>query len=491
VGEAISFAGHGQVDVQVARERLRDCVTALSTMIESGYFDSEADTCGYEVELDLVDPLGRPRLVNRPVLAAIHRTDVQAELSRFNLELNLEPRPIRGQMLTTLESELAATLRAVDAVTREWGGRVIAIGTLPSLHAEDLTSERLSDSPRYPLLDAVMAEHRARAITLDIDGLDPLQVETDSIGVQGAATSFQVHVRVAPDEFARFFNAAQAVAPAQLAAGPNSPFLLGHRLWHETRIPLIEQSLDVRGPGVDGDREPPRVWLGDTWVATALDVLADNVHRYPPLVPVADDEDPLDELAEGRVPGLHELRLHNGTIWRWNRQVYDVQHGHPHLRIENRVVPSGPTAADMTANAAFFLGALRGLADLDPPVHQRLDFNAVRQDLHSAARWGPDAVLHDPTGGGVGPAVRILRDTLLPLAFDGLRGWGISSDDADRYLGIIEARVSTRRTGARWQLATVEALETGGLPREAALREMVRRYVTNARTDRPVHEWPI
>jgi hypothetical protein len=491
MGEAIDLSSRAAVDPGRARERLRASVRALGTMLESGYFDSSAETCGFEVELDLVDPLGRPRLVNRPVLSALRRSDVQAELSQFNLELNLDARPIRGQMLRRLDDELAATLRAIDAVTRRWGAVAITIGTLPTLHADDLTAEHLSANPRYPLLDAAMATHRGRRISLRIDGAERLDVETPSIGIQGAATSFQVHVRVRPDDFARFFNAAQAIAPAQLATAANSPFLLGRNLWPETRIPLIEQSLDVRPTGVDPDRNPPRVWVGDAWAGDALDVLADNVRRYPPLIPVLDDEEPLAALADGRVPRLHELRLHNGTIWRWNRPVYDVQHEHPHLRIENRVLPSGPTAADMVANTAFFLGAVRAVADLEPPVRERLPFEAVTPDLQGAARWGPQASLHSPVSGAVQAAPRLVLDTLLPLAARGLGAWGVSADDVDRYLGVIEARVSSGHTGAAWQVATVTALERDGAPREGALREMVRRYVANAATGEPVHAWPV
>jgi hypothetical protein len=209
------------------------------------------------------------------------------------------------------------------------------------------------------------------------------------------------------------------------------------------------------------------------------------------LVPVLDDEDPLEALADGRVPRLHELRLHNGTIWRWNRPVYDVQHDHPHLRVENRVLPSGPTPVDMVANSAFFLGCVRALADLDPPVSQTLPFAAVTRDLHKAARLGLDAVLHDPVqaSGSTCDARRLLLESLLPLAETGLTAWGVSSEDAEYYLGIIEERVACRSTGAAWQVETVEALEQRGAVREAAVREMVRRYLAHARTGEPVHTW--
>lgn len=478
-------------DELAVRRRLERSITALALMVEGGAFDTEADTCGLEVELDLVDPLGRPRHVNAAVLTALGRADVQAELGSFNIELNLASRPTHGRVLSRLDEELAATLDAATAVAQGHGARAVSVGILPTLHASDLTASHLSTNPRYPYLDAKMAALRARAVQLDINGREHLQLETDSIAVESAATSLQVHVRAAPEAYARYFNAAQAVSPALVAAAANSPYLLGRRLWQETRIPLMEQSLDTRASR--SAAEPPRVWAGDSWARTPVDVLADNVRRYSPLLPLLDAEDPLAELEAGRVPALHELRLHNGSIWRWNRPVYDVQHGHPHLRIESRVMPSGPTATDMVANAALFLGLVRAVADHDAPVETTLDFELVAQDLQSAALLGLEARLRWPGRSGVEAhdARRLLVETLVPLAAAGLDAWGADRDDAQHYLGVIEARVSSGWTGAAWQTATVEDLERHGADRESALREMVRRYAENARTHEPVHLWPV
>jgi gamma-glutamylcysteine synthetase len=491
MGQAVLTESLASADAAAVRKRLDHSITALSRMVAEGSFDAEAETCGFEIELDLVDPLGRPRQVNAVVLAAMDRRDFQSELSQFNIELNLLPRPIRGAVLSGLDDEIAATLEAASAVAQTIGARVIAIGTLPSLHAEDLTVGHFSANTRYPLLDAEMAAARGRQVHLDIAGREHLRTYTDGIGVQAAATSLQVHVRVAPRDFARYYNAAQAIAPAQIAAGGNSPFLLGKRLWHETRIPLIEQSLDVRAAGATD--ELPRATIGDDWAHSAVDVLAENVRRFAPLLPVLDASDPLDELAAGQTPSLHDLRLHNGTIWRWNRPVYDVQHEHPHLRIENRVLPSGPTATDMVANAAFFLGLVRSVADLEPAIDTRLPFHLVADDLHHAARFGLDACLHWPRRSApiIHDARHLVLATLLPLAATGLDAWGVDPCDRDRYLGVIEARVATRRTGSDWQTATVHALESAGASRELALREMVRRYVENAQTREPVHTWPL
>ena len=471
--------------------RLDRSVEALRRMVAEGFFDTTADTCGLEVELDLIDPLGHPRQVNDAVLEALARSDFQAELARFNIELNVAARPVRGGVLRGLEDELAAVLDEVSATAAPLGARVISVGILPTLHAEDLTARYLSSNPRYPVLDMAMAERRGHPVVVEIRGRERLELQTDSIAVQSAATRLQVHLRVSPADFPRFYNAAQVVAPAQVAAGANSPYLLGRQLWHETRIGLIEQSLDIRGASAPAD-EPPRTWAGDRWATSVVDLMADNVRLFAPLLGVVDAEDPLAQLDAGQVPSLHELRLHNGTVWRWNRPVYDVQHGHPQLRIENRVLPSGPTAIDMVANTALFLGLVRAVAD-DEPVSVRMPFDLVPADLVAAAQFGLGAALHWPGRSGVEslPARTLLLDVLLPLAAAGLDRWGVASADRDRYLGVLADRVRCGRTGAVWQGATVQALEAAGWHREGALREMVRRYVDNARRREPVHCWPV
>jgi gamma-glutamyl:cysteine ligase YbdK (ATP-grasp superfamily) len=491
MGEAVEV--EGVVDPTATRLRLDRSVQALETMVASDRFDTVADTCGFEAELDLVDSLGRPRHVNGPVLRAMRRVDVQTELQQFNLEYNLEPRPISGRVLSHLEDELTSTFTAVSAMAQQFGARVIAIGTLPTLHAQDLTAKHLSASPRYPALDAVMSSHRGHDVHLAIASGETFVAVTDSISVQGAATSFQIHVRVTPQDFPRRYNAAQAYTAAQLAAGANSPYLLGARLWDETRIVLIEQSLDIRPLGRPLGAGPSRAWIGGGWARSATDLIAENVTHFDPLFPLVETADPIEELQAGATPSLHDLRLHNGTIWRWNRPVYDVQHDHPHLRIENRVLPGGPTSVDMVANAAFFIGACRAVADLATPVEDSLPFDLVDRDMHAAARDGLRSQLHWP--GRNGPelhgARRLLLDTLIPLAEQGLAGWGVDRTDAQRYLDVLRQRVRSGRTGATWQTETVQALETGGADRAAALREMVRRYVDNAATGRPVHTWTV
>lgn len=490
MGERVeaSALSHGhRRDVQ---HRLERCVAAMNNMVRAGWFVGEEHTMGMEVELDLVDPLGRPRLVNDAVLARLGRTDMQHELGQFNVELNVAPRRLAGHVLRDTEEELVEVLETSRARIESLGTRIVAVGTLPTLGAEHLTVERISANPRYALMNHRMraARHRPFSVRM-VDSNEPLEFTTDSVAPEAAATSLQLHLRVPPDRFADFYNAAQTIAGAQVAVAANSPYLLTRHAWQETRITLLEQLLDTRRPKEVKADAPPRVRLGDRWITGPVELFDDLVRLYPPMFPVLTDEDPDTMLDAGHPPALRELRLHNGTVWRWNRPVYDVQEGQPHLRIENRVLPSGPTAIDMVANAAFYYGLVRALADGEPVPWQAVAFGVAERDLHRGARDGLTARLH--WRGEDHLADTLNRDVLLPAAAAGLDAWGIDATDRDRYLGVIEDRVRTGRTGAAWQTATVDHLEEHGLGRIAALREMTRRYVEYGRANAPVHEWPL
>ena len=490
MGERVEPSALAVGDDPEVQRRLQRCVAALRRMVDGGWFVAHEDTIGMEVELDLVDPLGRPRLVNDAALARLGRADMQHELGQFNVELNIAPRRLQGRVLRDSESDLADVLDQSRARIEGLGVRLVAVGMLPTLSAEQLTVERISHNPRYELLSRRMraARHRPFAVRI-VDGCEPVEFTTDSVAPDAAATSLQLHLRVPPDRFAAYYNAAQTIAGAQVAVGANAPYLLGCQAWKETRITLLEQLLDTRRPREVRAGAPPRVRLGDRWVTDPVELFDDLVRLFPPLFPTLEADDPDAALDTGRVPGLRELRLHNGTVWRWNRPVYDVQAGCPQLRIENRVLPSGPTAVDMVANAAFYYGLVRAIVDNDPAPWRQMPFAAAERDLHRAARDGLAARL---CWRGVDhPIDRLTREVLLPAAAAGLDAWGVDAHDRDRYLGVIEARVRCGRTGAAWQTDSVRYLEEHGLERIAALHEMTRRYVEHAHTGAPVHEWPV
>src|SRR5699024_6902598 len=292
------------------------------------------------------------------------------------------------------------------------------------------------------------------------------------------------------DEFAEHWNAAQALAGVQVAVGANSPFLLGKALWHETRIPLFLQATDTRPVELKNQGVRPRVWFGERWIDSIFDLFEENVRYFPSLLPEIDPQDPFDTLATGGIPDLYELRAHNGTVWRWNRPVYDVADGVPHLRVENRVLAAGPTVADMLANAAFFYGAQRALVEQQHPVWTRMPFRVAEDNLYAGARDGFEAELYWPGSGTVTVDELVLRE-LLPLAHAGLRSAGVCEAAIEHYLGIIEQRCRNRRNGATWQRDTVCALQRRGIERPAALDRMLARYMELSNTGAPVHTWPV
>ena len=324
-----------------------------------------------------------------------------------------------------------------------------------------------------------------------MDGPERLATYMGSITPEAACTSVQFHLQVSPAMFANYWNAAQAIAGIQVATAANSPFLFGRELWHETRSPLFEQATDTRAEELKAQGVRPRVWFGERWITSVFDLFEENSRYFPALLPVCDEEDPSEVLAHGGVPQLHELTLHNGTVYRWNRPVYAVVRGRPHLRVENRVLPAGPTVADIAANAAFYYGLVRALAEAERPIWTQMSFQAAEDNLHTAARHGIDALVYWPGVGEV-PATELVLRRLLPLAHEGLDSWGVDPAERDRLLGIIEQRCLTGTTGASWQVRQLHHLESRDhLDRYEALRLMTLRYLELMHSNEPVHTWDV
>jgi hypothetical protein len=494
VGERVTTASltFSGADRERFRARLADCQRALERMLADGRFDRGRALAGVELELVLIGEDGKPVMANGEVLGAIASPDFQTELGIFNLELNMAPAPLRGAVFSHMAEQIRIAVAYADrAAYAACGAHVTAIGILPTLHPDDMVRENFSQEDRFTVLNDQIIGVRGEDIRLKIDGPEPLDASFGTILPEAANTSVQFHLQVRAENFAAAWNAAQAAAGPQLALGANSPLLFGRKLWHETRIALFEQATDLRPVELVAQGVRPRVWFGERWITDAAELFRENRTYFTALLPRVDgDEEPGAALAAGRVPRLPELRLHNGTVYRWNRPVYDIANGRPHLRVENRVMPAGPTAADIAANAAFFYGLTRELAEQDPPVWSRLSFAAARSNLHAAARDGIRARLVWPERGEI-RADRLALDELVPLAASGLDRWGVDPADRDEYLGIIEGRVRTRRTGAVWQLDQLAALERRGLSRDKALAALVARYAQLARAGDPVHTWPV
>jgi Glutamate-cysteine ligase family 2(GCS2) len=347
----------------------------------------------------------------------------------------------------------------------------------------------MSANPRYRLLNEQMFAARGEEMRISIEGPERLLAHTDTITPEAACTSVQFHLQVSPESFSSYWNAAQSLAGIQVALAANSPYLFGKELWRETRITLFEQATDTRPEELKHQGVRPRVWFGDRWITSVFDLFEENLRYFPALLPLCEDEDPEAALDQGVAPQLAELTLHNGTVYRWNRPVYAVVGGKPHLRVENRVLPAGPTVADIVANAAFYYGVVRSLATAERPVWTMMSFAAAGDNLVEGAKHGLDAQLYWPGIGEV-PVTELILRRMLPLAWDGLREWGVDPADAERLLGIIERRCLTGRNGATWQVEAVHSLGNGGgLDRSEALRRMTQGYIELMHSNEPVHSW--
>ncbi|NLT57279.1 MAG: glutamate--cysteine ligase [Actinomycetales bacterium] len=491
MGEEIEGGSFSRSQRQRYREKVHGCLEVLAEMLAGSSFDAEEPLTGCEVELNLVDEHFQPLLRNLAVLEEIADPAFQTELGSYNIELNLPPTSFTGRGPLDLEQELRRSLNAAEARANRCGAHTVMVGILPTITAEHLAAEGwMSPSARYAALNAAILAARGEDIPIEISGTERLSIEATTLAPESACTSAQLHLQVAPEDFARTWNAAQVLAGPQLALGANSPFFLGRQLWQETRSELFLQSTDTRSVELRNQGVRPRVWFGERWITTVLDLFEENVRYFPALLPEVDGEDPRTVHASGAAPSLRELRLLNGTIYRWNRPVYDVVDARPHLRVENRVLPAGPTVLDVVANAAFFYGVLWTLRSEESPIWSRMSFRAAEDNFHRCARWGTRATVHWPGLGEVGVCDLVLH-RLLPMAHAGLESWGVAAEARERYLGVIEARARTGRNGAWWQAATVRALEAAGTDRPTALRRMLRHYCQAMHSNEPVHTWQV
>jgi hypothetical protein len=489
MGEEVGHQEFTREDRTRYREKVRRCLDVFARMLKESRFDADSPMTGMEIELNLVDDLGDPSLKNNEALEEIADPDFQTERCPFNLEINVPPKRLRDRGFTEFENGVRRSLNDADRKAAKIGAHMVMIGILPTLSAGHMSPASLTPNPRYQLLSDQILAARGEDILIDIGGPERLRTTTDSIVPEAACTSTQLHTQVSPEDFPAYWNASQAIAGVQLALGANSPFLLGRELWRETRVPLFEQATDTRSEELKAQGVRPRVWFGERWITSIFDLFEENVRYFPALLPVLDDEDPLEVLEAGHTPALSELRLHNGTIYRWNRPVYDVVEDTPHLRVENRVLPAGPTVADTMANAAFYFGLVRTLAEHERPLWSQMSFSAAEENFHVAARLGIDAHVYWPGLGQV-PATELVVRRLLPMARAGLEAWGVEPEERDRLLGIVEQRCIVGRNGASWFADRFhERVSDHGEDRLAALRSTLNEYREHMHTNEPVHTW--
>ncbi len=477
MGQEIARTVFSADDFQRFHGALAEETRQLAAFARDGGFMDPRYVVGFELEAWLLDHAGLPNPINQPFLKALHDPLVVPELSRFNVEINGPPQEMGPGALSALEYSLRATWARCQDTAHAMDTMLAMIGILPTIRDEDLGLANLSAQNRYVALNQQVQRQRAgEPICIDIDGMDPLRIKRPDVMLEAATTSFQVHLQVPYHQAGRHYNAALIASAPVLAASTNSPLLFGHRLWRETRIPLFEQSVELGGYGGLADRTVRRVTFGRSYVDRDLmDLFLENLTLYPVLLPMG-------QLSTGQ--NYPHLRLHNGCIWRWVRPLlgFDAD-GLPHVRIEQRVLPSGPTILDMMANAAFHFGLTHALASSPRAPERELAFVDASANFYRAAREGLDARLVWLDGRSY-PAPELIQAWCLPLARQGLADLGLESAEVERYLDVLAARVASGQTGAEWQLGRL-ARERGDVAR------MMEVYLHNQRADLPVHEWDV
>ena len=483
--------GQSAASLRTFTRKLLADLRALETMLESGAIESGVRRIGAEQELFLVDRRYRPAPLAIEMMEKLAAdSHFTTELARFNLEFNTDPLLFGGDCLRRMETQMVELLAKARRAAHQLDAELVMIGILPTVDISDLTLDNMTPVPRYFALNEAMRRLRGEDWDFYIKGADDLLIRHDSVMVESCNTSFQAHFQVGPEEFARFYNLTQAVAAPVLAGACNSPMLFGRRLWRETRIALFQQSVDHRAGGLHLREQVPRVSFGRRWIDdSVLEIFREDIARFKVLLAVETDEDALGLLARGEVPKLQALRLHNGTIYRWTRPCYGICEGKPHLRIENRILPAGPTILDEIANAAFWYGLLAGLSRLYPDIRRVMEFDTAHENFVAAARLGLRAQFAWPGHQQV-PADELILKELLPIAREGLADRDIAAEDVSRYLDVLEERVRTKRTGAQWQLDSFAFLRDRG-SRAERLAAITAAAVENQQTEKPVASWPI
>ena len=492
MGDAISSESYTPRQRTTYRRRLDHELERFDRHLQDAQFVNHG-TIGLELELNLVDDTMQPYPNNQAVLELLD-SEYQSEIGAYNVEMNHPPLDIRGQGLAELAEGVEKRLARVRQAAEDAGSHLAMIGTLPTMTSQFLDSDEwMTQENRYAGLNNSILESRGELVKIDLRRDEKYTHYFETVAPESTCTSMQLHLQVAPDRFADAWNASQAIAGIQVALSANSPLFLGHKLWHESRIPVFKQSIDTRTKELINQGVRPRVWFGERWITSVFDLFEENVRYFSPLLPEgrADAGAPF---MNGDNPGLHYLNLHNGTIWRWNRPIYDPAGELSHIRVENRLLPAGPTVKDIVADAALYYGLVKTLSDQTRPVWSRLSFEAANRNFLAGAKDGIDAEVEWPTLKTIG--VRELVDKyLLDLAHDGLRSLDVDESCAEEYLGIIEGRVRTGQNGATWQLAALNrvAPDTKALTKERAdgLARVLRQYMKNSQAGAPVHTWTL
>ncbi len=465
-------------------------IRALDKMLQGDWFETEPIRIGAEQELCLVDQHVKAAPWGMEVLSKLDEApQFTTELAKFNLEINLTPLEFTGDCLQQMEAEIQKNVNRIRSVVEEMGGDIVLTGILPTIRKADVDLKNLTPLQRYRALCKAISKLRGEQFDLRIQGMDELLMKFDSPLLEACNTGFQVHLQVTPEEFVRKYNIAQAITGPVLAACVGSPFLFGKRLWSETRIALFQQAVDTRTTGDHLREHSPRVTFGNEWVnESILEIFQEDTARYRVTLSSDETEDVEKKLEEGIPPDLNALQVHNGTVYRWNRPCYGVSNGKAHLRIENRVLPSGPTVTDEMANTAFWLGLLNKMEDYYPDVREVMDFDNARHNFVAASKLGLDTTLRWFDGERIN-AADLITEELLPIAREGLQKASINPENIANYLGTIRERVNNGQTASNWMINNYAQLISDDNPKEQALAAITTATIKNQKKGEPVHKW--
>lgn len=463
-------------------------IDALEFMINDGLIESDVQRIGAEQEVCFVDKNAQPAPVNNEVLEKINDDHFTYEHASFNAEINLDPLRFSGNCLSQMEYSLLEHLEHLRLTANEFDSDIALVGILPTIGKEHLTPEYFTSKGRYKTINRLLNEIRGKPYEFRIEGTDQLITRHDTTMFEGCNTSFQTHLQVSAEQFAQKYNWSQAISGPVLAAVTNSPLLLDKRLWRETRIALFQQSLDTRTPTYGITERAPRVTFGEHWIENSIiEIFKDDISRYPMLLHKENKESSLEQIQKGKVPKLSALTTQNGTVYRWNRGCYGITEGKPHLRIECRYIPSGPTALDEIANMAFWLGLMNGQPEDYHHLPEIMAFDDAKSNFVQAARMGLGAQFYWTNHKRI-PAKGLILEVLLPIAREGLRKAGINKKDIKKYLGVIEERVRSEKTGSQWILDTYNELKKEETP-PIASANLTSMMISNQKKNLPVHTW--
>lgn len=461
-------------------------IEALELLISNDRFEKGITRIGAEQEFCIVTKDWRPGKNSDAILKAINDPHFTTELAKYNLEINLDPVELKGPCFNFVENQLQLLLNKADEVAKSMDSRVLLTGILPTISQNHLKLEYITNRPRYKALNHKLMHLRGSHFHLHLMGVDELTMSHDSVLFEACNTSFQLHLQIEPSDFISSFNWAQAIAGPLLSICTNSPLLLGRELWSETRIALFRQSIDTRQTSLALKDQLPRVSFGSKWAqGSVVDIYRENIAYYKSILAINVDENSLLEVKNGRIPKLKALSLHNGTIYPWNRACYGITNDKPHLRIENRYIPAGPTVLDEVANFAFWVGLMKGRPSKFDNLPEVMAFQDAKSNFIKAARYGKEAVLH--WEGDLFSARRLLQEKLLPIAFDGLRKMNIPEKTINRYLQVIENRLMGKN-GSQWIIANYRELQKTQKS-DHALRLITRAMYKNQKRGIPIHEW--